>query len=79
MGDQAFQAKCFERIHRFRHAGKTLLCVSHSPGMVQELCQKGICLDHGELMMSGRLRDVVDAYQGPEPCDRTRRWRLSVS
>jgi ABC-type polysaccharide/polyol phosphate transport system ATPase subunit len=64
VGDQAFQAKCFERIHRFRHAGKTLLCVSHATGMVQELCDKGIWLDHGELMMSGRLRDVVDAYEG---------------
>ncbi len=64
VGDQAFQAKCFERIHQFRRAGKTLLCVSHAPAMVQEICDKGIWLDHGELMMSGRLRDVVDAYEG---------------
>jgi ABC-type polysaccharide/polyol phosphate transport system ATPase subunit len=64
VGDQAFQAKCFERIHRFRHAGKTLLCVSHAPGMVQELCGRAIWLDHGELMMSGRIRDVIEAYAG---------------
>jgi ABC-type polysaccharide/polyol phosphate transport system ATPase subunit len=64
VGDAAFQAKCFERIHRFRHAGKTLLCVSHAPGMVQELCDKGVWLNHGELIMKGRLRDVVEAYEG---------------
>jgi len=64
VGDQAFQAKCFERIHRFRHAGKTLLCVSHAAAMVQELCGRAIWLDHGELMMSGRIRDVVEAYAG---------------
>ncbi len=64
VGDQAFQAKCFERIHQFRHAGKTLLCVSHAAGMVQELCDRAIWLDHGQLMMSGRIRDVIEAYEG---------------
>ena len=64
VGDQAFQAKCFDRIHQFRRAGKTLLCVSHANGMVQELCDRAIWLDRGELMMSGRLRDVLEAYEG---------------
>ena len=64
VGDQAFQAKCFERIHRFRQAGKTLLCVSHATGMLQELCDRAIWLDHGELVMSGRIRDVIEAYEG---------------
>jgi len=64
VGDQAFRAKCFERIHRFRHAGKTLLCVSHAAGIVQELCDRAIWLDRGELMMSGRTRDVIEAYEG---------------
>jgi ABC-type polysaccharide/polyol phosphate transport system ATPase subunit len=64
VGDQAFQSKSFERIHRFRHAGKTLLCVSHAAAMVQELCDRAIWLDRGELMMSGRIRDVIEAYEG---------------
>jgi ABC-type polysaccharide/polyol phosphate transport system ATPase subunit len=64
VGDRAFQEKCFERLRHFRRAGKTLLCVSHAAGMVQELCDDAIWLDHGELMMNGRLRDVVQAYEG---------------
>ena len=64
VGDQAFQAKCFERIRRYRQAGKSLLCVSHATGMVQELCDRAIWLDHGQLMMSGRIQDVVEAYEG---------------
>ena len=64
VGDQVFQAKCFERIHRFRRAGRTLLCVSHATGMVQALCDRAIWLDRGELMMSGRIGDVIEAYQG---------------
>ena len=63
VGDQAFQVKCFERIHRFRHAGKTLLCVSHASGMVRELCDRAIWLDRGTLMMSGRTSDVIEAYE----------------
>ena len=64
VGDQAFQAKCFARIHRFRSAGKTLLCVSHASAVVQELCSRAIWLDRGELIMGGRIRDVIEAYEG---------------
>jgi ABC-type polysaccharide/polyol phosphate transport system ATPase subunit len=64
VGDQAFQAKCFKRIHQFRHAGKTLLCASHMTSMVQELCGRAIWLNRGELIMSGRIRDVIEAYAG---------------
>jgi ABC-type polysaccharide/polyol phosphate transport system ATPase subunit len=64
VGDAAFQQKCFDRIHEFRRAGKTLVCVSHSSGMVQHFCDQAIWLDHGELMMSGSLGEVAAAYQG---------------
>jgi ABC-type polysaccharide/polyol phosphate transport system ATPase subunit len=62
VGDQAFQAKCFEKIASFRREGKTLLCVSHSPGMVQALCDRALWLDHGELIMAGATTTVLDAY-----------------
>jgi ABC-type polysaccharide/polyol phosphate transport system ATPase subunit len=64
VGDQAFQAKCFGRVQAARRQGKTFLCVSHATGMVQELCDSAIWLDHGELMMCGRISEVMDAYRG---------------
>lgn len=64
VGDTSFQEKCFERLRRFRQAGKTLLCVSHSRAMVREMCDRAIWLDHGELMMTGRIADVIEAYEG---------------
>jgi ABC-type polysaccharide/polyol phosphate transport system ATPase subunit len=64
VGDAAFQEKCFERVRQFRGAGKTLMCVSHATGMVQEMCDRAIWLDHGELMMAGRIGEVVEAYAG---------------
>jgi ABC-type polysaccharide/polyol phosphate transport system ATPase subunit len=62
VGDQAFQAKCLARIKEFRRQGKTFLCVSHSPAMVQALCDTAIWLDHGKLLMSGKVGEVLDAY-----------------
>jgi len=63
VGDAAFQAKCIAKVHEFRDAGKTLLCVSHST-MIRQLCDRAIWLDHGELILSGAVGDVLEAYAG---------------
>jgi ABC-type polysaccharide/polyol phosphate transport system ATPase subunit len=63
VGDQAFFAKCFERILRFRRDGKTLLCVSHSLDAMEQLCDLGLWLDHGRVIETGPVRQVVRAYQ----------------
>jgi ABC-type polysaccharide/polyol phosphate transport system ATPase subunit len=64
VGDQAFQAKCMDRILEFKDQGKTLLFVSHSTGAVQKLCERALWLEHGELMMDGDAAEVTAAYEG---------------
>jgi ABC-type polysaccharide/polyol phosphate transport system ATPase subunit len=64
VGDDAFQAKCFDKVREFRRRGKMLLCVSHSRMMIEELCDRAIWLDHGEVMMTGRVAEVMTAYAG---------------
>ena len=64
VGDAAFQEKCFDHMRRFRRSGKTLMCVSHASGMVQEICDRAIWLEHGEIMMHGRIAEVITAYEG---------------
>lgn len=64
VGDQNFQAKCFDRIHEFKRAGKTLLFVSHVAPMVRELCDHALWLDHGEPILMGTPETVLDAYAG---------------
>ena len=64
VGDQAFQQKCQEKIQEFRRAGKTLVCVSHSVGMVQALCDQAIWLEHGRVVKSGPVSDVLPEYLG---------------
>jgi len=62
VGDQAFFAKCFERIMQFRRAGKTLLCVSHALDSLDVLCDRALWLDHGRVARLGPLRQVAEAY-----------------
>jgi len=62
VGDQAFQEKCIARIQSFQQKGKTLLFVSHSPGMVRSFCNRCVWLDHGNLMMVGATDEVLQAY-----------------
>ena len=64
VGDQSFQSKCFERIADLKRSGKSLLCVSHSPALVQQLCERALWLDHGELMVDGKAEDVLKMYEG---------------
>jgi len=64
VGDTAFQEKCFKKVHEFRNSGRSLLCVSHAAGMVQQLCEKALWLDHGEMVMSGAISEVLEAYNG---------------
>ena len=64
VGDASFQEKSREALAAFRRAGKAMLFVSHSAGAVQGMCDRAIWIDHGSVMMDGRVNDVLDAYQG---------------
>jgi ABC-type polysaccharide/polyol phosphate transport system ATPase subunit len=64
VGDRVFQTKCFEKILDFRRRGKTILCVSHVSGMVQQLCSRAIWLDHGDVVLDGPAGEVINAYEG---------------
>ena len=64
VGDQSFQAKCFERIAEFKHSGKSLICVSHSGDVIRQLCERALWLDHGELIADGTTDHVLKMYEG---------------
>jgi ABC-type polysaccharide/polyol phosphate transport system ATPase subunit len=70
VGDHAFQAKCIAKIQEFKRSGKTMLCVSHAAASVEKLCERGLWLDHGELVMDGPISEVFDAYEGRMPSGR---------
>ncbi|MFM7964146.1 MAG: ABC transporter ATP-binding protein [Actinomycetota bacterium] len=64
VGDQAFQRKSTEKIEQFRREGRTILVVSHSLGLVQQLCDTVVWLEKGTVKMVGAANDVISAYTG---------------
>ncbi|MEO7142383.1 MAG: ABC transporter ATP-binding protein [Bryobacteraceae bacterium] len=64
VGDSAFQAKCIEALAEMRRGGRSMLAVSHSAASIESLCDRAIWLDHGEVVMDGEVRAVLEAYEG---------------
>jgi lipopolysaccharide transport system ATP-binding protein len=63
VGDQRFFDKCVEKILEFRYGGKTLLCVSHALDTLESLCDWGLWLDHGRVVQTGPVQQVIRAYR----------------
>ena len=63
VGDLGFQEKCFERIRRFREAGKTILLGSHEMGEVQNNCERVLLLDHGSILFDGAPEEAIALYK----------------
>lgn len=64
VGDEDFQRKCFDYIDTLRNRGSTIVMVTHSMGIITDLCDNAMWLDHGNLKAIGNAREVVDAYLG---------------
>ena len=62
VGDEAFQERCLEEIHRFHRAGKTLLLVSHDLESIRSLCTEAVWLEGGRVAAHGAPDDTVAAY-----------------
>ncbi|MCQ1945387.1 ABC transporter ATP-binding protein [Arthrobacter sp. zg-Y1171] len=64
VGDEPFQRKCIDKIKQLAGEGKTLVVVSHDLDLVSRICERGVLLEHGEVIMDGPVRDVVDRLRG---------------
>jgi lipopolysaccharide transport system ATP-binding protein len=63
VGDAEFQKKCLGKMGDVASEGRTVLFVSHNLGAVQNLCQKGIVLEHGMVKFIGSVPDSIATYQ----------------
>ena len=62
VGDQAFQAKCLDRIYDMQQEGVTLVMVSHNLDLLRKMCTELIWLDKGNVLIHGTAKDVADKY-----------------
>jgi homopolymeric O-antigen transport system ATP-binding protein len=62
VGDTAFQKKCLGKIQGVAHDGRTVLFVSHNMAAVENLCQRVIVLQQGEVAFAGAMKEGIDRY-----------------
>ncbi len=64
VGDVAFSRKCYAKIENMCESNDvTVLFVSHSGGVIKQLCSRAIMLHSGELVIEGKPKDVVNLYE----------------
>ena len=63
VGDASFQQKCRERILGLRRNGTTVVFISHDLAAVEEVCDRVLLLDRGQIVSSGKPEDIVAQYQ----------------
>ena len=62
VGDAKFRKKCEAKIQSMFDSGVTVLFVSHSLPQVKRICNKGIILEHGQLIAKGDIEDIATIY-----------------
>jgi lipopolysaccharide transport system ATP-binding protein len=62
VGDEEFQRKCFDHLFELRKRGTTIVLVTHSLGLIRDMCDQAIWLEHGQIRRLGPAIEVADAY-----------------
>lgn len=63
VGDEGFQRKSFDKFLDFKKQGKTIIMVTHTMPVVEEICDTVTWIEKGVLMESGKATPVVRAYR----------------
>jgi ABC-2 type transport system ATP-binding protein len=64
VGDEPFQRKCIAKIKELAAEGKTLVVVSHDLNLVPQICERGVLLEKGRVVLDGPVEDAVKALRG---------------
>jgi ABC-type polysaccharide/polyol phosphate transport system ATPase subunit len=62
VGDMAFQHKARERMEEMMARAHLMVVVSHELASLEKLCNVGVWMDHGRVVRTGPIREVIEAY-----------------
>ena len=63
VGDAEFQKKAIGKMQDVsKGEGRTVLFVSHNMGSVQQLCNRGVLMDMGRVVLEGKIEEVINSY-----------------
>lgn len=63
VGDEAFQAKCLDKIRIFQAEGRTIILVTHNLGQVADLCDRAVLLNRGVMVFDGAPREAISVFR----------------
>lgn len=63
VGDAGFRKKSLAKVQSLFENGVTVLFVSHNIEQVKAICDNAILLEHGEIIASGPVDEVVPIYE----------------
>jgi lipopolysaccharide transport system ATP-binding protein len=73
VGDAEFQQKSLGKMENVAKQGRTVLFVSHQMTAVDNLCQRALLLERGEVVDEGPTSDVITGYLTSKDIQETRR------
>jgi ABC-type multidrug transport system ATPase subunit len=62
VGDEAFQAKCFDVFEKYKAAKQTVILVTHDMANVKKFCNRAVFIEEGKIIAIGDPRKVADEY-----------------
>ncbi len=62
-GDAAFQEKARKRMNNLLERAGIVVFASHSLSQLPAFCERTIWLDHGQVMLDGPSKEVIQAYE----------------
>ena len=63
VGDEEFQRKSFQKFLEFKKRGKTVILVTHTMPVVEDICDSVTWINSGTMMQTGPAAEVVKNYQ----------------
>jgi ABC-type polysaccharide/polyol phosphate transport system ATPase subunit len=63
VGDEEFQRKSFQKFLEFKKRGKTIIMVTHTMPVVEDICDAVTWIEKGTLRRTGPAKDVVRDYK----------------
>jgi lipopolysaccharide transport system ATP-binding protein len=66
VGDVQFQEKCLGKMEDVAKEGRTVLFVSHNTGAVRALCQRGLLLSEGRILVNDLIDKAISYYNGQD-------------
>ncbi|MBA45862.1 MAG: hypothetical protein CMB31_04680, partial [Euryarchaeota archaeon] len=62
VGDASFQDKCLNKMNSISEQGRTILFVSHQLQWINELCDRCVLIQDGEIKLDGSPQIVIENY-----------------